>query len=184
MSRPPVARALYAQRASRSGGFWSRQAHELTQITGNESAMKPSPMTPHTNWLDVVAIARVSASSEDPRAPAVQAFALDNPTGWRAAVPGVQTIDVTFHQPRDLRRVRLVFEVDCTCTHEFALSWIGSEGEREIVRQQFNFAEGGASREVEEYRVELRQIESLHFRITPDISGAAIVASLRQCQIA
>jgi hypothetical protein len=147
-------------------------------------AETPDATTAEGGWLDVRSAARLQASSEDPTAPLADAFAAEGGTGWRAAVPGAQTIDVIFDEPRDVSRVRLVFENACSCTHEFTVSWSDSHGQRrEIVRQQFNFHEGGAIREVEEYSVELRQAEALHIRIIPDISGAPVLATLRQCRI-
>jgi hypothetical protein len=143
----------------------------------------PDVMTSEGGWLDVRTAARLQASSEDPSAPLLDAFAPQGDTGWRAAVPGAQTIDVIFNQPRDIRRVRLVFEQTRCCTHEFTVSWSDAQGaQRDIVRQQFTFHEG-VEREVEDYDVQLHQAEALHIGITPDISGAAVCASLWQCRI-
>jgi hypothetical protein len=90
---------------------------------------------------------------------------------------------VVFDEPRDISRVRLVFEPARACTHEFTVSWSGALGERrELVRQQFNFHEGGM-REVEDYRVQLQQARGLQIRIIPDINGGPLRASLRQCRI-
>jgi hypothetical protein len=138
-------------------------------------------------WLDVRALARVRASSEDPRYTVQHAFSTAASRGWRAADAGVQVVDVRFHQPRDLRRIRLVFDDDGQeRTQEFTIWWSALRGERhgEVVRQQFNFSPRGATREVEDYAVALNGIEALRIHITPDISGGSVRASLTECRLA
>lgn len=136
-------------------------------------------------WLDVPAVAQIHASSEAEGFPVVTAFSRARGAGWRAADPGVQVVTVQFRRPQDLRRIRLVFEVEAERTQEFTVMWSSGRGEthREAVRQQFNFSPHGAVREVEEYRVELFAVETLQIRIIPDITGRAAAASLKECQI-
>ena len=55
---------------------------------------------------------------------------------------------------------------------------------REIVRQQFSFSPPSTTREVEDYQVDLVGVTTLELSIIPDISGAAICASLEQLQLA
>lgn len=142
---------------------------------------------PGPPWLDVRAVASIHASSEDPDHPVARAFLPLDRRGWRAADAGPQVIDVHFGRPRDLTRIRLVFEEERTeRTQQFTISWSAHRGERhgEVVRQQFNFSPRGAVREVEDYVVALQAIERLQIRITPDISGAPIRASLTHCRLA
>ena len=141
---------------------------------------------PTPNWMNVRALARVHASSEDPQYTIQQAF-ITSGRGWRAAAVGVQVVEVHFHQPQDLTRIRLVFDDDREeRTQQFTISWSGGRGERhgEVVRQQFNFSPRGAIREVEEYKVTLKGVETLRIHITPDLSGRPARASLTTCQVA
>jgi hypothetical protein len=138
-------------------------------------------------WVDVRAVARVHATSEDPKFPVAQAFSSAALGGWRAASPGVQTVEVRFYRPRDLSRIRVVFEnVREERTQQFTISWSSRRGEThgEVVRQQFNFSPRGATDELEDYQVELSDVETLQIQIAPDIGGRPIVACLTQCQLA
>jgi hypothetical protein len=153
---------------------------------------RPVPIQPAHDeagppWLDVRALARIHASSQDPEHPVVRAFVPLEPRGWRAAESGPQVIDVRFGQPRDLTHIHLVFEDDrAERTQQFTISWSAGRGERhgEVVRQQFNFSPRGAVREIEDYVVSLRGIDRLEIRITPDINGGPARASLTQCRLA
>jgi hypothetical protein len=153
----------------------------------------PAVQTPSTqpepgpDWLDVRAIARIHASSEDPEHPVARAFGALDRRGWRAADTGPQVIDVRFAEPRDLTHIRLVFDDDrAERTQQFTISWSAGRGERhgEVVRQQFNFSPRGAVREIEDYVVALRGVERLEIRITPDINGGPARASLTHCRLA
>jgi hypothetical protein len=138
-------------------------------------------------WWDIRALARIHASSEDPQHAVAQAFSALDTRGWRAAETGPQVIDVHFRQPRDLTRIRLVFEDDREeRTQQFTITWSARRGERhgEVIRQQFNFSPRGAVREVEDYAVALTGVETLQIRITPDINGGPARASLTQCRLA
>lgn len=146
-----------------------------------------APAEPTPKWLDVRTLARVHASSEDPQYSIQHAFRTSSRRGWRAADAGPQVVEVRFHQPRDLTRIRLVFDDDREeRTQQFTISWSAGRGERhgEVVRQQFNFSPRGAVREVEEYGVALNQIETLRIHITPDLSGRPVRASLTTCRLA
>lgn len=157
-------------------------------LTGDSSPrIHRNSLDPEPNWIDVRALASLHASSEDADSPVVKAFSRGDSRGWRAGHPGVQVIEVHFRQPLDLTRIRLVFEeAGEQRTQQFTVTWSSRRGEThgEVVRQQFNFSPGGATREVEDYRVDLRDIETLQIRITPDISGGSAVASLSECRVA
>jgi hypothetical protein len=149
-------------------------------IRSNDAGARPA-------WVDVRAVARVHATSEDPHFPIAQAFSSAALGGWRAASPGVQTVEVRFYRPRDLSRIRVVFEnVREERTQQFTISWSSRRGEThgEVVRQQFNFSPMGATDELEDYQVELHNVETLQIQIAPDIGGRAIVACLTQCKLA
>jgi hypothetical protein len=104
--------------------------------------------------------------------------------GWRAAIPGTQTIRLVFEHPQRLTRISLVFEEEQTTrTQEFVLRW-SSDGGRsfpDIVRQQWNFSPPETIREVEEYQVELSNLTVLELIVVPDTSGGTARASLQAC---
>ena len=71
-------------------------------------------------------------------------------------------------------------------TQEFVLRWSpdGGQSYREIVRQQYNFSPPGATREVEDYEINLEGVTALELEIVPDISGGPASASLVQLRLA
>ena len=109
-------------------------------------------------WLDVERAAVVEVTSEDGGYPVESAFVSGDSRGWRAAVPGSQTIRLIFDQPQRLKRIFLVFEEHHTArTQEFVLRWSpdGGDSVREIVRQQWNFSPPNTVEECEDYQLEL-----------------------------
>lgn len=134
------------------------------------------------DWLDVSQLATVEVSSEDPEQPIERALVPGNEGGWRAAVPGPQTIRILFDEPQRIRRIRLVFAAGEQRTQEFLLGWSGGSAPsfHEIVRQQWNFSPEGGTREVEDYVVDLSGVTALELHIRPDISGGNAVASVEQ----
>ena len=147
----------------------------------------PNRTDPGPKWLDMRALARVHASSEDPQHPIGRALSPLHGGGWRAASPGPQVIELRFRERRDLTHIRLVFDEEREArTQQFTITWSARRGEMhgEVVRQQFNFSPAGAVREIEDYTVALRAVETVRIHITPDISGGSAHASLTQCQLA
>ena len=139
-----------------------------------------------TEWLDVTRLGRVEVSSEDEAHPIARAFSSTG-EGWRAAAPGEQVIRIAFRRPVTLHRIRVVFdEPSRDRTQEFTLGWSSHRGEthRQIVRQQFNFSRSGATREVEEYQVDLQDATAVELRIIPDIQRGDAVASLAEFRVA
>ncbi len=133
-------------------------------------------------WLDVERAAIVEFTSEDKDYPVESAFVSGEARGWRAAMPGLQTIRLVFDQPQKLKHISLVFEeTETTRTQEFVLQWSPDDGSssKEIVRQQWNFSPPETTREVEEYQVELPNVTVLELIITPSMSGGAARASLK-----
>ena len=137
-------------------------------------------------WLDVGRLARVEFTSEEEARPVEAALLPGAGDGWRAAAPGEQTLRVVFDEPQSLRRVFLLFrEEGAARTQEFALGWAAdAQPYREIVRQQFNFSPGGATREAEDFKVELDGVRALELKIVPDIAGGAARATLAQLRLA
>jgi len=138
-------------------------------------------------WLDIERLAEAEITSEEPDHPIEAALVPGTGPGWRAAEPGEQTIRLLFDEPLRLRRIRLVFQEDeQERTQEFVLRWSpdGGRSYREIVRQQYNFSPPEATREVEDYNVELDGVTALEVKIIPDISGGSARASLAQLRLA
>jgi hypothetical protein len=114
------------------------------------------------------------------------AFASEDTRGWRAAAPGSQTIRLIFDRPQRLRCISLVFEEDKTArTQEFVLRCFSDGGStfKEIVRQQWNFSPPESIREVEQYEVDLHNVEVLELAIKPEIGGGVAHASLKNLRL-
>ena len=129
--------------------------------------------------------AEAEVSSEDPEFPLESALGIVPGPGWRASRPGTQTIRLLFDHPLSVRRIHLEFcEEERERIQELVLLWSDDAGKtyREIVRQQFNF-NSSATREVEDYRVELDKVSALELRITPDLARREVLATLRRLQI-
>jgi hypothetical protein len=141
---------------------------------------------PAEGCLDLDHAALVEVTSEEEHFPVEAALVLGETRGWRAAIPGTQTIRLVFDQPQKLRHIALVFEEEQTMrTQEFVLRWSSDGGRsfREIVRQQWNFSPPETIREVEEYAVELADVTVLELIIVPDNRGGAACASLTSLRL-
>jgi len=137
-------------------------------------------------WIDVSTAATVEVTSEQNDRPIETALLSRETPGWRAAMPGNQTIRLIFDEPQNLRRIALVFEEnDTKRTQEFVLRWSPDGGRtfHEIVRQQWNFSPPETVRELEEYKVELSHVTVLELKITPDISGGIARAALKSLRL-
>ena len=140
-----------------------------------------------TDWLNLELLAEVEISSEDASNPIESALLPGFTTGWRAAEIGTQTIRLRFSNPQDIRLIKLKFEeAIIERTQAYDLRWSADNGVtfHEIVRQQWNFSPSGATREMEEHRVELSAVNLLELTIIPDISGAPATATLAQMRLA
>jgi hypothetical protein len=92
-----------------------------------------------------------------------------------------------FDKPLKIRRIHLLFcEDQQERTQEFMLQWSPdfSQSYREIVRQQYNFSPLGATREMEDYRLDLDGVTALELRILPDIRGGSACGSLAELFLA
>ena len=82
-------------------------------------------------WLDLARAAVVEVTSEEPDYPVESALVFGEMRGWRAAMPGTQTIRLVFDQPQRLKHIALVFEDnEATRTQEFVLRWSPDNGQR------------------------------------------------------
>ncbi|HWP56487.1 MAG TPA: hypothetical protein VNL14_01230 [Candidatus Acidoferrales bacterium] len=125
-------------------------------------------------------------SSEDPEHPIESALVPAGGRGWLAARPGEQTVRILFAEPQTIRQIRLLFVDDeQERTQEFVLRWSSDRGTyREIVRQQYNFSPGGATCELEDYRVDLEGLTALDLTIVPDVRGRPARASVAELRLA
>ena len=139
------------------------------------------PSSADQDWLDLERLAQVEITSEDAGHPVDSALTAGGGPGWLAGETGEQTIRLLFDEPQALRQIHLVFEEERReRTQEFVLRWSGDGGRsyREILRQQYTFSPPGATREVEDYAVNLQGVTVLELRIVPDISKGDARASL------
>ena len=137
-------------------------------------------------WLDLERVAQVEVTSEETGYPVESALTAGGGPGWRAGESGEQTIRLLFDEPQALRHVSLVFEeAKRERTHEFVLRWSkdGGKSYRDILRQQFTFSPPGATREVEDYAVDLDAVTALELTVVPDISGGDARASLASLRL-
>jgi hypothetical protein len=138
-------------------------------------------------WLDLERTASVEITSEDDAFPIESALLSREKRGWRAAESGVQTIRLIFEEPQRLRRIWLLFEeTETKRTQEFTLRWSPDRGHsfREIVRQQWNFSSPDATRETEDYAVDLPHVTLLDLIIVPDMGNSKARASLLSLRLA
>jgi hypothetical protein len=138
-------------------------------------------------WLNLQTLASVEVTSEDEAFPIESALLPEKKRGWRAAEPGSQTVRLIFDQPQKVRHISLEFEENETQrTQEFSLRWSPDHGNsyREIVRQQWNFSSPHATREVEDYSVELSGVTVIDLTIEPDKDNYNARASLSSLRLA
>jgi hypothetical protein len=147
--------------------------------------VRPTRPLSDQDWLDLERLAQVEVTSEDASHPIESALLPGAESGWRAARPGAQTIRLIFDQPQRLRRIWLLFiEAEIPRTQEFVLRW-SPDGRwfQDIVRQQWNFSPRGATREAEDYHVDLSGVTALELTIIPDQSGGDAHASLAEWRL-
>src|SRR4029450_9816587 len=105
-----------------------------------------TPSVAHEEWRNLDDEVEVELTSEDPDWPIERALLGQATSGWRANAPGPRTIRLAWPAPISIRRIRLVFEERSHArTQEFVVRAVTSDGEREIVRQQFTFSPPGTT---------------------------------------
>ena len=157
----------------------------MRKLIVNPGSENVSPT--NQNWLDLEPLVQVEITSEDVGHPIESALIPGRGSGWRAARPGEQIIRLLFDNPLNIRRIHLLFcEDQQERTQEFVLRWSSNHGQsyREIVRQQYNFSPLAATREMEDYRINLDGVTTLELRILPDIRGGSACGSLAELFLA
>jgi hypothetical protein len=147
----------------------------------------PQSPPPEQGWIDLESIASVEVTSENNAFPIESALLQQDKRGWRAAESGVQTIRLIFDPPQRVRRISVVFEeTETKRTQEFTLRWSPDQGSsfRAIVRQQWNFSSPDATRETEDYNVDLSNVTLLDLIIDPDKGNDQAQASLLSLRLA
>ena len=137
-------------------------------------------------WLDVKALARVEATSEDSRYPIKSAFEEDG-YGWRAVEVGEQTIQLVFDEPRRIQRIWLCFvEPDIERTQEFTLQWSTDHADalRPLIQRQWNFSPTGSIIQIEHHEVDLCDVWMLHLVVRPEIERGPAVATIASWRLA
>ncbi len=139
-----------------------------------------------SDWLGLETAAEAEVTSEDPTFPLESALGIAPGPGWRASTPGTQMIRLLFDHPLTVRRIHLEFrEEQRERAQEFLLRWSSDGGQtwQDIARQQYNF-NAAATREIEDYRVQLDQASAFELQIIPDLTRREAIASLHRLQIA
>ena len=134
-----------------------------------------TPSVAREEWRNLDDEVEVELTSEDPDWPIERALLGQATSGWRAKAPGPQTIRLAWPAPISIRRIRLVFEERSHArTQEFVVRAATSDGEREIVRQQFTFSPPGTTVQREEYATNLDGVSRLELAIAPPILFARL----------
>jgi hypothetical protein len=140
-----------------------------------------SVQVPTNDWLVLDQIAEVEVTSEDPEWPVDGALLEGAPHGWRAQHPGEQTLRIRFDEPQVLALIHIVFEEpEHERVQEFWLQWSAERGVtfRPLVRQQFSFSPAGATRQTENYAVDLHAVTDLELHLIPDVSRRPLIGTL------
>lgn len=150
------------------------------------SPIRRSDAAREHDWLNLEQAGLVEVTSEAEGYPVEEALLRDG-RGWRAELPGTQTIRLLFDRPQTIHFIRLVFKEEAFArTQEFVLRWLphGGGSWKDIVRQQWNFSPPSTTEECEEYKFDLSSAAALELTINPDISLGKACASLQRLQLA
>lgn len=131
-------------------------------------------------WLDLDAVADVTITARGERLARAGSM-------WSADCPGEQMIEIRFHYPTAVRRLRVrSTETEVSRTQQMTVWACLHRGERhrEVVRQQFNFSPDGATEEIEEYGLELDAVSAIQLRVVPSIDGCHATAHVSELRVA
>ncbi len=144
----------------------------------------PSNEELNSRWLDLEVLAEVEVTKGYP----IEGALLPNQShGWKAGIPGKQTIRLLFNQTQAIKHIHLCFlETGLVRTQEYVLRCSHDNGLtfEEIVRQQWNFSQDGSNKEVEDHLVAISNVSVLELIITPDINNENVLGSLEQLRLA
>ena len=136
--------------------------------------------TAEIRWLDLDAIAEITIVAGGRRIGG-------NVGAWSVESPGEQLIEIRFHHPTSVGRVRVVSsEAEQSRTEEITI-WTSShrgEQHREVARRQFRFSPNGATEEIAECALQLPAVSELHVRIVPSTDGYRAVVRVSELRVA
>jgi hypothetical protein len=133
-----------------------------------------------TQWTDIGKVARSTIVSAGGRRSRV-AFG-----AWSSEQPGEHTIDIQFHAPLTLRRLRVVCEETAMARTQELTVWVTrdrGEPHREIVRRTCTFNPLTSPQAVEDHECQVAQVSSIQLRIVPDTDGRPRRARIRSLQL-
>lgn len=175
--RPPAMSPLRRAPGDENPGSGETASVSREPLTDGGASWKEPAEVP---WLDLDALAEVTIVVGGRRAERRRG-------SWSAKSPGEQLIDIRFHRPTSVGRLRVVSsEAEQSRTQEMTI-WASlhrGEQHREILRQQFNFSPRGATEEVEDYGLQLEGVSAIQLRIVPSIDGRPAVANVREVRVA
>ncbi len=136
-----------------------------------------------SNTVDVEAGAHVAVTSEDAAHPIEHAFdqrGAPGGTEWLAAVPGDQTITVSFDSPQAVSAVLVeVEDAHESRTQEIELSVASGDGPlTSVLRQEFHFSPSGATLERERWTLDRKDVREVRLVIRPNKGGGPARARL------
>ena len=144
----------------------------------------PKAQAPMPGEIDVVAVATVLVTSEDPAHAVDHAFdGLRGPGGsrWIAGETGEQGLILASDAPQTIRQVGLeIEEPEIARTQELHLSAScdGGRTYRELLRQEYNFSPPGTTFEREQWAASIEGVTHLRLVIKPDKGGKPCRATL------
>ncbi len=162
------------------------QAHLPVNSAGSSgsqpirAADNPRRKTADAEWLDLNALAEITIVAGARR--------VGGRVGaWSADWTGEQLIELRFHKPTSVSRLRMVSaEAEQSRTQEITIwaSWHRGERHREVKRQQFRFSPTGATEEIADWDLQLVDVSTLHVRIVPSTDGQPSVVHVSELRIA
>ncbi|AMK76896.1 MULTISPECIES: discoidin domain-containing protein [Methylomonas] len=146
---------------------------------------RPDTVSLTTPYLNLEELADVEVSSEDAEHPIEAALLPGFSQGWRAGIPGKQTIRLLFKQAQAVKGIQLDFLESALARTQQYVVRISVDGQSfvEIVRQQWNFNPQGCTAESERHIVDLPAVSIIELHITPDISDSSVFASLEKMRV-
>ena len=146
-------------------------------------AVRGARVLPHaaaTPWTDLEKVARTTIGSKGGRQRLVASGS------WSAEQPGEHIIDIQFHAPVTLRRLRVVFEETAMARTQELTVWVAlhrGEPHKEIVRRTYTFNPVSSTHAVEDHACQVEQVSSITLRIVPDTDGRPRRARVRTLQL-
>ncbi|MDR9405360.1 MAG: hypothetical protein RI580_18225 [Halothece sp. Uz-M2-17] len=143
-----------------------------------------NPQSSTTGELNIINIATVQLTSEDPVHPIENAFNHQQGKGvsyWAAATSGPQTITLIFDQPQVIRKIQLEIEeveVNRTQVLQISVSYDGGQSFEKVLQQDYTFSSPGTTFQHEDWTVNLEPVTHFRLHIVPDRDHNLAIAKL------